>query len=152
MSGSHFEPSCTLQCPAGLQRHDTPTWDIWCMHCHGFFKGSAPDAGASDASASDAKHFQCWLPSNGYWVKATEVVSCSYRVACSWLLVVPFSWLLVLVCVCVCVRACVHVCVRACVCTSIVVSMKLYSIVDDQSTVCDNITLMFCSVSFLRND
>ena len=38
----------------------------------------------------------------------------------------------------------------ACVCASIVVSMKLCSIVDDQSTVCDrdNITLTFRSVSF----
>ena len=31
----------------------------------------------------------------GYWVKATEVVSCSYRVACSWLRVVSLSWHLV---------------------------------------------------------
>ena len=39
VSGSHFEPSCTLQCAVGLQRHDTLTWGIWCMHCHGFFRG-----------------------------------------------------------------------------------------------------------------
>ena len=43
------------------------------------FSAPVPDAGTFDASASDAMHFQCWVPSNGYWVKATEVVSCGYR-------------------------------------------------------------------------
>lgn len=40
------------------------------------FSAPVPDAGTFDASASDAMHFQCWVPSNGYRVKATEVVSC----------------------------------------------------------------------------
>ena len=30
------------------------------------FSAPVPDAGTFDASASDAMHFQCWVPSNGY--------------------------------------------------------------------------------------
>ena len=65
---------------------DVPIWALYKLAgkpAKAGFLAQAPDAAASDAGASDAKHFKCWLPSNGYSVKATEVVSCSYRVACS---------------------------------------------------------------------